>query len=102
MQITTEATFNSDTGTGLVLVDFWAPWCGPCKSLAPVLEELSQEMHGVVRILKMNADENQDVCEAQGIMSLPTLALYRDGKAVSRIVGNRPKAGIRSFVESAL
>lgn len=102
MHSTTDETFNQDISKGLVLVDIWAPWCGPCKVLAPVLDELSEDMGDVVRILKLNADENQSVCEQLGIMQLPTLALYRDGKPVGRTVGARSKVAIREFVESAL
>jgi thioredoxin 1 len=102
MQPTTDATFNQDISKGLVLVDIWAPWCGPCKTRAPMLDELSVEMGDVVHIMKLNADENQGVCEQLGIMQLPTLALYRDGKPVGRTVGARSKVALREFVESAL
>ena len=74
-----------------VLVDFWAEWCGPCKMIAPVLEELAEEMDGQLTIGKLDVDTNQNTAMAYGIFSIPTLLLFKDGEPVERIVGFQPK-----------
>ncbi|HUO48643.1 MAG TPA: thioredoxin [Acidimicrobiales bacterium] len=75
-----------------VLVDFWAEWCGPCKMIAPVLEELSAEQVGKIQVAKLNIDENLDVTRRYEVMSIPTLILFKDGEPEARIVGARGKA----------
>jgi len=75
-----------------VLVDFWAEWCGPCKMIAPVLEELSAEQAGKIQVAKLNIDENLDVTRRYEVMSIPTLILFKDGEPEARIVGARGKA----------
>ena len=74
-----------------VLVDFWAEWCGPCKMIAPVLEELARDMDGQLTIGKLDVDDNQNTAMAYGVMSIPTLLLFKGGKPVERIVGYQPK-----------
>jgi len=88
---TTDANFSKDIASGLVLVDFWAPWCGPCKMIAPILEEIDEEMSDDVQIFKLNVDDNQNTAGKYGVMSIPTLILFKDGKIVDQIVGFQPK-----------
>ncbi len=85
-----------------VLVDFWAQWCPPCHVLAPVLEELAQEYAGRVRIVKVDADDNPQTILAYGIMSMPTLTVFRRGTVVSQVVGAQPKARLRAQLDAAL
>lgn len=82
-----------------VLVDFWADWCGPCKLLAPSLQQISVEMAGQVRIAKVNVDENGDLGNRFGIRSIPTLMVFKGGRVVDQIVGNVPKEQIRRLLQ---
>jgi len=81
-----------------ILIDFWAEWCMPCRALAPVLDELSQEFQGKVRFAKVNVDECQDIPAKFGIRGIPTLILFQDGKKVNELVGNQPKDKIRAML----
>jgi thioredoxin 1 len=74
-----------------VLVDFWAEWCGPCKMIAPIVDEIAEEYEGKVRVAKVDADANQQVLQQYGIMGIPTLILFKNGEAVERITGFKPK-----------
>lgn len=101
---TTDATFASDvTQSDLpVLVDFWAAWCGPCKAIAPVLDELAGTYAGKLKIAKMDVDENQAVPAQFGIRSIPTLILFKGGQPVATISGARPKAQLAAFLDQHL
>ncbi len=85
-----------------VLVDFWAEWCGPCKMIAPVLEELASELDGKLTIGKLDVDENQNTAMAYGIFSIPTLLLFKGGEPVERIVGFQPKAQLLGKIQRHL
>ncbi len=95
----TDQTFSTETNSGVVLVDFWAPWCGPCKMIAPVLEELDSELGGKVKIVKVDVDENQETAGKFGIMSIPTLLVLKDGVVVDKVVGFSPKEALAGVLE---
>ncbi|HJW32392.1 MAG TPA: thioredoxin [Holophagaceae bacterium] len=97
-----DAEFPAAVAQGVTLVDFWAPWCGPCKMIAPVLDELAGELGGKAKIVKINVDDNPEVAGQFGIMSIPTLILFKDGKPLNKLVGGQPKPQLKSFIESAL
>ena len=93
----TDGNFSTEVlgALGAVLVDFWAPWCGPCRMQTPILEGLARELNGNARIVKLNTDENPATARNFGINSIPTLILFRDGKEVERMVGVQPAESLK-------
>ena len=85
-----------------VLVDFWAPWCGPCRMVAPVVEEIAQEREGELKVVKMNTDENQQTALTFNILSIPTLILFRNGQPAKTVIGAYPKKRLEAELEPAL
>ena len=101
---TTDAEFDADVTKSPipVLVDFWAPWCGPCKAMLPVMEELEKEYEGKVKLVKMNVDENMTVPGNYNVMSIPTFIIVKDGKVASQFVGARSKADMRKELDAVV
>ncbi|MBS4199905.1 thioredoxin [Bacillus sp. FJAT-49732] len=98
----TDENFSAETSEGVVLVDFWAPWCGPCKMIAPVLEELDGDLDGKAKIVKVDVDDNQETASKFGIMSIPTLVVLKNGELVDKTVGFQPKEALAELLNKHL
>jgi thioredoxin 1 len=85
-----------------VLVDFWAPWCRPCMMTAPILDELAGEYNGKVTFAKLNVDENNKIASQYGVMSIPNLIVFKNGKPAAQVVGNKPKAELKKTLDNAI
>ena len=98
----TDADFDSKVESGVQLVDFWATWCGPCKMIAPVLEELAADYEGKADILKLDVDENPSPAAKYEVMSIPTLIVFKDGQPVDKVVGFQPKENLAEVLDKHL
>lgn len=101
-QITPENFDSVVNGSLPVLVDFWAPWCGPCRSLSPIVDEVADELAGKITVAKCNVDDNQDLAMKFGVMSIPTLIVFKNGEEIDRSVGALPKARLQALLEKHL
>jgi len=100
----TDSSFDTDVlGSEVpVLVDFWAPWCGPCRMVAPVVDEIAEQYAGKIKVVKLNTDENPNVATQYGIRSIPTLMIFKDGQRVDVVVGAVPKTTLANTLEKYL
>ena len=100
----TDATFDAEVRQSdiPVLVDFWAEWCGPCKMIGPALEEISEEMAGKIKIVKVNVDENMNSPAQMGVRGIPALFIFKDGQVVANKAGAAPKAALQSWIQSSI
>lgn len=102
MKINNKAEFEAIKNNGVVLVDFYADWCGPCKMLGPVLEDLASEYEGKAKIIKVNVDEIGDLASEYGVMSIPNMFILKDGVVVKNIVGYQPKPALKQVLDSLI
>jgi len=99
--VLTKDNFNQSIESGVSLVDFWAPWCGPCKMQLPIVEELATELEGKATIGKINVDDQPELAAQFGVMSIPTLILFKDGQPVDKMVGLQSKDALKAKIEKA-
>ena len=104
IKVVSDASFEADvvSSSQPVLVDFWAEWCGPCKQIGPALEELSTEMEGKIKVVKVDVDSNPSAAAALGVRGIPALFLFKDGQVISNKTGAAPKAALKSWIEDAI
>lgn len=100
----TDSSFSDDVINSEVpvLVDFWAPWCGPCRMVGPILEELAADYEGKIKIAKVNVDEETQIAGSMGIRSIPTLVIFKEGKAVSTVIGAQPKDKLKKMIDDLM
>jgi len=98
----TNENFDETVNEGITLVDFWAPWCGPCRMLAPVIEQLAEDFDGKAKICKVNSDEQTDLATKYGVRSLPTMLFMKDGEVVDQLIGASPKQAIADKINSLI
>ena len=98
------ATWDAEVGTapGLIMVDFWAVWCGPCQMVAPIVDELAGEYAGKLKVLKLNTDENPEIAGKYQIMSIPTILFFKGGEPVEKLIGARPKRQFKEIIDQLL
>ena len=101
MKIITESEFDTTINEGLTLVDFFADWCGPCKMLGPILERLDEE-YPDVNFVKVNVDDNMDLAEKYGIMSIPAVYVFKNGEVLNKMVGFTDETGVKKFIDEAI
>ena len=95
-----DETFNTETSSGVTIIDFWAEWCGPCKMMAPVFQKVAEEYAGKVKFAKMDVDQNQDVPTKFMVRSIPTFIIMKDGQKIATKIGGMSEADLKSFVNS--
>lgn len=102
VEIINESKFTNEISEGIVVVDFFATWCGPCKMLSPIIDSLAEEMKGSVKFIKVDADESVNILQDQGVAGLPTIAIFKDGQKQDMIVGFSPKEILAEKIENCL
>ncbi|RUS49142.1 thioredoxin [Cohnella sp. AR92] len=100
--VVTKDNFNSTVSEGVTLLDFWAPWCGPCKMQLPIVEDLSNELKGSATVGKINVDEEPELASQFGVMSIPTLILFKNGQPVDKLVGLQSKDSLKAKIQNQL